>query len=903
MNIFLDFFQQFIFVCTNIFYFLNNEHVYTLLQLVSLIILTKIISNLLRSLFENYEFQKKQMLFVFFIIPIIAIMFENIATIALIIMPQANLSFALVCFAWMLSCFKFHSLLLFLEKLTNKNFTLQGIHKLFFFIEAILCLFFVANYTHLILYDKHLAVFNHFSFATLCFWIISIIPSVTTIMNKLANEYVPAVLKQQLKTLLLYFITPHLICIFLEFAPVIYSGQFKGENHIIAFNNLSILFILYTFYFCYKRIMQLRFLNLSDHVQVQPYINVTTSFQDAIEQLNLASNNQELQFITQNFFYEQFNIDKKHVTVYMRSSSEQTDETQQNIEQFLNNPQESFDPIETFTKNKIVLTQEVEFDAFCTNNPVAINFSQFLQDINCNILVPVQNNKKLIGYISVKKEKKQDIYNLEQQNKMIVFAQFLAPALQMLSQKSLYALMQETKEVKEELYAKHQEVNQYKESIKKLLKDRIENHTGIIFYKNKHFSFRNQEAQQLIGVNPNLHQNHTTTATLINLAQQVEKFKSTQSMSMTIHTGQKLIVNAMPYTEPSGGVLLTVRHPEPTDIIKSQFDALKDPSKRDYLLYLETTDAGKLINKLIPSNNESLLNFKIQLLEAALQKNALLLQSHPDDLTTIASIIHDISLKEALHIINLEGMQSQECAIKLFGISPLLNQQAEPSLFEKLNQGTLFIKNIEHLDTITQQKLAYFIRYGIYTPFKSEQRKFSDIRIICSTNKDIQTLLQNKQISPELYKELQKCSLSLPSLLSIAQEELCDLMDGYMYQTMQDNNKNAIPLTTNEKDKLLEKGIVSLYDLKKKMHNAMITKSQNMMISKSQPIKEEIISSHTSNTFSELELAAQLGKHALKDVKLMTMLWNKLGNQSKIAEILGVNRSSVNRRCKDYNLI
>ena len=49
--------------------------------------------------------------------------------------------------------------------------------------------------------------------------------------------------------------------------------------------------------------------------------------------------------------------------------------------------------------------------------------------------------------------------------------------------------------------------------------------------------------------------------------------------------------------------------------------------------------------------------------------------------------------------------------------------------------------------------------------------------------------------------------------------------------------------------------------------------------------------------------AAKLGKHALKDPAVMTLLWDKFKNQNKIAEFLGVNRSSVHRRCKDYNLI
>ena len=53
----------------------------------------------------------------------------------------------------------------------------------------------------------------------------------------------------------------------------------------------------------------------------------------------------------------------------------------------------------------------------------------------------------------------------------------------------------------------------------------------------------------------------------------------------------------------------------------------------------------------------------------------------------------------------------------------------------------------------------------------------------------------------------------------------------------------------------------------------------------------------------ELIKAAQLGKDCLKDSKIMAMLWNKFKNQNKIASFVGVNRSSINRRCKEYNLV
>jgi DNA-binding NtrC family response regulator len=53
---------------------------------------------------------------------------------------------------------------------------------------------------------------------------------------------------------------------------------------------------------------------------------------------------------------------------------------------------------------------------------------------------------------------------------------------------------------------------------------------------------------------------------------------------------------------------------------------------------------------------------------------------------------------------------------------------------------------------------------------------------------------------------------------------------------------------------------------------------------------------------AELTAIARLGKNALKNQQAMTLLWSTFKNQNQIATFLGVNRSSVNRRCQAYNL-
>ncbi|HSW76006.1 MAG TPA: sigma 54-interacting transcriptional regulator [Candidatus Saccharimonadales bacterium] len=890
MNTFLTLFQEYIDLS-------SNPSLIIPIQLVSFIILAKIIANFTILRFSQKKFAYEKTLFVFFIIPIAAIMIDNIFLITKFIIPKTPLCRTINCIAWIFSCMKFHSLILFLEQLIHKRIMWNWYHKLFLAVESLLSIGFILSTIHLILYNEPFHVVIILFYAITLFSFVSV---VATIVKQLSNQNIPLVLKQQLKTLLLYFLCPHFICILLELMPII----FFNKTRIVAFSNLGTILITASLYFCFKKIMQFRFLNLSEHVQTKPNFNLSTDFKDAMEQINVAENENEIEHIVQNFFQEQFLISKSRVTTYIRSKNDLASNTQQSIENFLNSDVATCNPTELFIKHKILVRHEIEFDEFYTNNPIITELSQFLKTIDCDIFLPILNNKKLIGYITVQEDKTQTIYNLDQQNKMIVLAQFLAPAIHLLQHSNLYLMLQETKEIKEELYAKHQEINQYKESIKKLLKDRVENHIGVIFFKNKHFSFKNAEAQTLLGINPNLQPSHPTSATLTNFARQIDRFQTAQTTHMTIHNGSKLIISGMPHAETSGGVLLIIRNPEATDIIKMQLDALKDPSKRDYLLYLETTKAGQLINKLLPSNHETILNTKIQLLEAALQKNALLLEMHHDDINPVVEVIHQLSGKETLHILTLQQGQ-QECGLKLFGINPLLSHERDIALLEKHSTGTLLIKNIELLDITSQQKLAYFIRYGIYTPLKSEQRKFSCARIICSTSHKLSTLLQDGLIIPELYHELHRNSqnsiIRLPSLVTMDHQELSVIIDGFMYQNAQEaGNKSLMPLNYKEKDALIEKRIPSIFEFKQKIQTLMMMKSTEARISQ----EEKLSNPKMFDTLCpELQLATQLGKHALKDIQLMTSLWKKLGSQTKIADLLGVNRSSVNRRCKDFNLI
>lgn len=735
--------------------------------------------------------------------------------------------------------------------------------------------------------------------------LIIIIPSIIITFRQLYSDYVPRILKSQIKLLLFSLILPHLISDFIQIDPFTLSWNQIANNLFVV--STSTMLLTLAIIFCALRILQLRFLNFTNHVESRMHFNFIDGFKDILEQLSRATSLKELQHLTQTSFKEMFRIPISQTTLYVRSKPDTIHEHKQTHASHIENMVENFilfqqDALTTFIKgNRILIYDEIYFSNFYDNNEASASILQFLDRINADIFVPIHTKQQLLGYIIVERfARPTELYSNTEHDEIAVYTNYLANIINLIQTRNIEAVIYREKELQEELYNKHQEINQYKESICSFLRYHRQKEIGVIFYKNRRFTFGNQSAKELIDININLLQGHPITVTIKDLVKKVQEYKAPQSCFIKDKKGQKITLSAMQHLDHNT-IIIMVYYPEASDLLKKQMEALKDPTKWDYLLYLETTESGKLINQLIPSSGDTLLNFKISLLQSALSKKATLLDMPEEDLIPTVKLLHHISLRETLHIIKLTHYSTNnDIMVKLFGINPIFGiEQHEKPLFEKLDHtGTLFIQNIHFLDYQTQQYIAEYLMYGMYRAFKSDQKLVSNVRIICSSNKNLHLLVQEGKFNQTLFNQLKKQSLYLPSLLTLPDDEIHQLAEGYTEQAIQtDDFKNLLELTTKEKHKISLQRPVSLHELKNKVQQLLLNKSkQNLIYNETQlnPVYEV----HDP----ELIEAARLGKHALRDEKMMNLLWDKFKSQNKIAAFLGVNRSSVNRRCKEYNL-
>ncbi len=708
----------------------------------------------------------------------------------------------IVCATYIVQCY---ALAMFVESLEKKKPTIR-LHNIIFGIIGLigiayfLFLAFFAQDDHILPLEKFIKKITNLHI------IVLFAPTLYLSLISIKNAQAPSILIKQIKTFLLYIVLPHIFLEIITNDPFnLFHHAFKHSAFYLATG--SSLLLTYAIYFCYKKIIGMRFLNMTEHVEGDVHFSFVKDFKDVLTQLGHVTSLNELQNIISNFYKVAFSIPSEKTKLYIKSLDTAEDTRINNlVEPYLNEP--------FMLNNALLVKDELEFSYFYEEKEEQKQALKFLELVQADVFIPIYEKKSINAFIIIERNARPHmLFSKVEYDEMLVFTSYLGALIHLLKNRNLESLIQQEKELKEELYHKHQELRHCKETIREFLQ------------KNK----LAPEAQQL-----------------------------------NTHT-------------------------------------LKDPSNWDYMLFLETTHSGKLINKLIPGTGMQILDFKINLLKAALSKKAVLLNLPEEDILPTVELLHHISLRDHLETIELQATEkNHEIALKLFGINPLFSANDSAGLLERNDlNGTIFIKNIHLLSIQTQELLAHFLHTGVFTQLKSDRKRSSSARIICSSNQNLSHLCQHGTFLPKLYNELIKTSATLPSLLTLAPTELSDLTAGFIQHIISEKNSaHGVDLSPKEREKILNDRPISLQEYKDRVYYMLINKAK-----KKQVKQEDVIDGAYSITTPDMYNVARLGKNALKDQQIMTYLWNKFKNQTKIAKLLNVNRSSVNRRCKEFNLI
>ncbi len=220
----------------------------------------------------------------------------------------------------------------------------------------------------------------------------------------------------------------------------------------------------------------------------------------------------------------------------------------------------------------------------------------------------------------------------------------------------------------------------------------------------------------------------------------------------------------------------------------------------------------------------------------------------------------------------------------------------QKGVFEQANGGTLLLDEIADLPFHLQSKLLRVIENWEVKPIGSDKTKKIDVRLISATNQNLMELISQKKFREDLYYRISTVSIILPPL-NEKRDDIPLLVDNILKKLTvkleRDLSINASGLELLIKNNW--KGNVR--ELENAVERAAIS-SVNDKLDKSD---FRFLKSLSINENSPVDLNSS----GLKDVEKFYILkvleennWNKL----KVSRLLGIDRKTLYKKIKDYNL-
>lgn len=214
--------------------------------------------------------------------------------------------------------------------------------------------------------------------------------------------------------------------------------------------------------------------------------------------------------------------------------------------------------------------------------------------------------------------------------------------------------------------------------------------------------------------------------------------------------------------------------------------------------------------------------------------------------------------------------------------------------FEFANGGTIFLDEIAEMPTEVQAKLLRVIQDGTFERIGETKTRNTDIRLIAATNKDLHKEIAQKRFREDLYYRLKIIPIYLPPLRE-RKEDIIHLTNFFIKKYAEKYNKKIDRVDDETMDIFLNYNWPgNIRELENAIEYSFIrSKRDDYICSCCLPpgLRTDKKCKSDNVTVKEMEMDE-------KTETLLALLRQNNWNKSKVAELLGVNRSTIYRRLK-----
>jgi len=390
----------------------------------------------------------------------------------------------------------------------------------------------------------------------------------------------------------------------------------------------------------------------------------------------------------------------------------------------------------------------------------------------------------------------------------------------------------------------------------------------------------------------------------------VLKEKKRITSVQTTKSGQKLVVTANPVFDENGNIIRVVINSRDITELNNLRQRLEDTEK---LMETYQQEITKLRKERLQSAEivyqSTAMKHVVELVEkvAGVDSTVLIQGESGVGKGVIASKIHKLSKRKdgPFITINCGAIPDNLLESELFGYEggafTGAKKEGKKGLIELANGGTIFFDEISELPLNLQVKLLYVIQEKKLIRVGSSSYINVDIRIIAATNRDLQQLVKEKKFREDLFYRLNVVPIIIPPLKH-RKEDIPILLDYYLkffsekYGLQKKLTPDAIeilcsynwPGNVRELENLIERLIVTIEAFE--------------ILPVHLP---EYIFHHDKDAENVFVLEICPLKKATEEVErqLIKKAFARYKNTYRMAEILGVNQSTVVRKMHQYGIL
>jgi len=259
--------------------------------------------------------------------------------------------------------------------------------------------------------------------------------------------------------------------------------------------------------------------------------------------------------------------------------------------------------------------------------------------------------------------------------------------------------------------------------------------------------------------------------------------------------------------------------------------------------------------------------------------------------------------KDAFVVLNSAAIPETLLESELFGIEKgtATGVSKRMGKISQASGGTLFFDEIGDMPLLLQSKILRVIEEKEFEKVGGRERMKVDVRIICATNRDLETLVEKKKFREDLYYRLNVFPIYLPPLkdrledIEILVKHFVDLYGG------------SIPgKVENVNDKALMK--LKQHEWKGNVRELENVVKRALIVCESDVIDEEDIIFHgkrREDKRTESFNLREIGERAKKDTEIRIIreaLRQTEGNKAQAARLLNISYKTLFNKINEYDI-